>query len=106
MSYLEQIKSLKFKIGKVSVDGEDFYIPDFYLLELSGKVHLDFENDKDLQFRVHKMMHASFCDADGTLTEKPENFNVFMDAEPNKVLNQLVNDFSALNITGETHLIN
>ena len=31
MSYLEQIKSLKFKISKVTVDGVDFY-----LRELSG----------------------------------------------------------------------
>ncbi len=29
MSYLEQIKSLKFKISKVTVDGVDFYLRDF-----------------------------------------------------------------------------
>ena len=52
------------------------------------------------------MMHASLCDADGNLTEKPEDFNAFMDAVPNKVLNALVNASSALNITGETHLKN
>ena len=101
MSYLDQIKSLKFKISKVTVDGVDFY-----LRELSGKARLDFENEKDLQLRVLKMMHASLCDADGSLTEKPENFDVFMESVPNKVLNALVNAFSALNITGETHLKN
>ena len=101
MSYLDQIKSLKFKISKVTVDGVDFY-----LRELSGKARLDFENEKDLQLRVLKMMHASLCDADGDLTEKSEDFNAFMDAVPNKVLNALVNAFSALNITSETNLKN
>ena len=101
MSYLEQIKSLKFKISRVTVDGTDFY-----LRELSGKARLDFENEKDLQLRVLKMMHASLCDADGNLTEKPEDFNAFMDAVPNKVLNALVNAFSALNIVSETSLKN
>ena len=101
MSYLDQIKSLKFKISKVTVDGVDFY-----LRELSGKARLDFENEKDLQLRVLKMMHASLCDADGSLTEKPENFDVFMESVPNKVLNALVNAFSALNITSETNLKN
>ena len=99
MSYLDQIKSLKFKISKVTVDGVDFY-----LRELSGKARLDFENEKDLQLRVLKMMHASLCDADGSLTEKPENFDVFMESVPNKVLNALVNAFSALNITNENNL--
>ena len=101
MSYLDQIKSLKFKISKVTVDGVDFY-----LRELSGKARLDFENEKDLQLRVLKMMHASLCDADGSLTEKPENFDVFMESVPNKVLNALVNAFSALNITNENDLKN
>ena len=101
MSYLDQIKSLKFKTSKVPVDGVDFY-----LRELSGKARIDFENEKDLQLRVLKMMHASLCDADGNLTEKPEDFNAFMESVPNKVLNALVNAFSALNITGETHLKN
>ena len=101
MSYLDQIKSLKFKISKVTVDGVDFY-----LRELSGKARLDFENEKDLQLRVLKMMHASLCDADGNLTEKPEDFDAFMDAVPNKVLNALVNAFSALNITSEANLKN
>ena len=101
MSYLDQIKSLKFKISKVTVDGVDFY-----LRELSGKARLDFENEKDLQLRVLKMMHVSLCDADGNLTEKPEDFNAFMDAVPNKVLNALVNAFSALNITSEANLKN
>ena len=101
MSYLDQIKSLKFKISKVTVDGVDFY-----LRELSGKARLDFENEKDLQLRVLKMMHASLCDADGNLTEKQEDFNAFMDAVPNKVLNALVNAFSALNITNEANLKN
>ena len=50
MSYLEQIKSLKFKISKVTVDGVDFY-----LRELSGKARLDFENEKDLQLRRNFM---------------------------------------------------
>lgn len=71
-----------------------------------GKARIDFENEKDLQLRVLKMMHASLCDADGNLTEKPEDFNAFMESVPNKVLNALVNAFSALNITGETHLKN
>ena len=101
MSYLEQIKSLKFKISRVTVDGVDFY-----LRELSGKALIDFENEKDLQLRVLKMMHASLCDADGNLTEKPEDFNAFMDAVPNKVLNALVNAFSDLNIVSETSLKN
>ena len=101
MSYLDQIKSLKFKISKVTVDGVDFY-----LRELSGKARLDFENEKDLQLRVLKMMHASLCDADGSLTEKPENFDVFMESVPNKVLNALVNACSALNITNENNLKN
>ena len=101
MSYLDQIKGLKFKVSKVTVDGVDFY-----LRELSGKARLDFEGEKDLQLRVLKMMHASLCDADGKLTEKPEDFEAFMGSVPNKVLNQLVQEFSALNITGETHLKN
>ena len=101
MSYLDQIQSLKFKTSKVTVDGVDFY-----LRELSGKARIDFENEKDLQLRVLKMMHASLCDENGNLTEKPEDFNAFMDAVPNKVLNALVNAFSALNITSETSLKN
>ena len=101
MSYLNQIKGLKFKVSKVTVDGVDFY-----LRELSGKVRLDFEGEKDLQLRVLKMMHASLCDANGNLTEKPEDFDAFMESVPNKVLLQLVNAFSALNITGENHLKN
>ena len=101
MSYLDQIKGLKFKISKVTIDSVDFY-----LRELSGKARLDFENEKDLQLRVLKMMHASLCDADGNLTEKPEDFDAFMESVPNKVLLQLVNAFSALNITGETLLKN
>ena len=52
------------------------------------------------------MMHASLCDADGNLTEKLEDFDAFMESVPNKVLLQLVNAFSALNITGENHLKN
>ena len=74
MSYLDQIKSLKFKISKVTDDGVDFY-----LREISVKARIDFENEKDLQLRVLKMMHASLCDENGNLTEKPEDFNVFMD---------------------------
>ena len=101
MSYLDQIKSLKFKISKVTVDGVDFY-----LRELSGKARLDFEGEKDLQLRVLKMMHASLCDADGNLTEKSEDFDAFMESVPNKVLNALVNAFSALNITNEANLKN
>ena len=42
----------------------------------------------------------------GNLTEKPEDFNAFMESVPNKVLNALVNAFSALNITSETSLKN
>ena len=101
MSYLDQMKSLKFKISRVTVDGVDFY-----LRELSGKARLDFENEKDLQLRVLKMMHASLCDADGNRTEKPEDFNAFMESVPNKVLNALVNAFSDLNITSEANLKN
>ena len=101
MSYLEQIKTLKFKTSKVTVDGVDFY-----LRELSGKARLDFEGEKDLQLRVLKMMHASLCDADGNLTEKPEDFDAFMESVPNKVLNVLVNAFSALNISNENNLKN
>ena len=101
MSYLDQIKGLKFKISKVTIDSVVFY-----LRELSGKARLDFENEKDLQLRVLKMMHASLCDADGNLTEKTEDFDAFMESVPNKVLLQLVNAFSALNITGETLLKN
>ena len=52
------------------------------------------------------MMHASLCDADGNLTEKPEDFNAFMESVPNKVLNALVNAFSDLNITSEANLKN
>ena len=66
MSYLEQIKSLKFKISKVTVDGVDFY-----LRELSGKARLDFENEKDLQLRVLKMMHASLCEPKSRRTSMP-----------------------------------
>ena len=101
MSYLDQIKGLKFKVSKVTVDGVDFY-----LRELPGKARLDFEGEKDLQLRVLKMMHASLCDENGKLTEKPEDFEAFMESVPNKVLLQLVNVFSALNITSETSLKN
>ena len=61
MSYLDQIKGLKFKVSKVTIDGVDFY-----LRELSGKARLDFEDEQDLQLRVLKMMHASLCDENGT----------------------------------------
>ena len=101
MSYLDTLKTLKFKISKVTFEGADFY-----LRELSGKARLDFEGEKDLQLRVLKMMHASLCDADGNLTEKPEDFDAFMESVPNKALLQLVNAFSALNISGEAHLKN
>ena len=101
MSYLEQIKSLKFKTSKVTVDGVDFY-----LRELSGKARLDFEGEKDLQLRVLKMMHAYLCDENGNLTEKQEDFDAFMESVPNKVLLQLVNAFSTLNITNENNLKN
>ena len=101
MSYLDQIKGLKFKVSKVTVDDVDFY-----LRELSGKARLDFEGEKDLQLRVLKMMHASLCDENGKLTEKPEDFDAFMESVPNKVLNALVNAFSALNITNENNLKN
>ena len=101
MSYLERIKSMKFKTSKVTVDGVDFY-----LRELSGKLRLDFEGEKDLQLRVLKMMHASLCDENGKLTEKLEDFDAFMESVPNKVLNALVNAFSALNITNENNLKN
>ena len=97
MSYLEQIKSLKFKISRVTVDGVDFY-----LRELSGKARRGFEGEKDLQLRVLKMMHASLCDADGNITEKPEDVNEFMGAGPNKVLNAVGNDFSAIKTGGDT----
>ena len=99
MSYLEQIKTLKFKTSKVTVDGVDFY-----LRELSGKARLDFEGEKDLQ--LLKMMHASLCDENGNLTEKSEDFDAFMESVPNKVLNALVNAFSAINITNENNLKN
>ena len=56
MSYLEQIQSLKFKTSKVTIDGVDFY-----LRELSGKARIDFENEKDLQLRVLKMMQDDAC---------------------------------------------
>ena len=101
MSYLDQIKGLKFKVSKVTVDGVDFY-----LRELSGKLRLDFEGEKDLQLRVLKMMHASLCDENGKLTEKPEDFDAFVESVPNKVLNSLVNAFLALNITNENNLKN
>ncbi len=101
MSYLDQIKALKFKISKISVDGVDFY-----LRELSGKARIDFESEKDIQLRVLRMMHASLCDPAGNLTEKPEDFDAFMGAVPNKVLNALVSAFSALNIVNVTHLKN
>ena len=42
----------------------------------------------------------------GNLTEKQEDFNAFMESVPNKVLNALVNTFSALNITNEDNLKN
>ena len=101
MSYLERIKSMKFKTSKVAVDGVDFY-----LRELSGKARIDFEGEKDLQLRVLKMMHDSLCDENGNLNEKPEDFDAFMESVPNKVLNALVNAFLALNITNENDLKN
>ena len=101
MSYLEQIKSLKFKTSKVTVDGVDFY-----LRELSGKARRDFEGEQDLQRRDRQMMHASLCDENGNLTEKQEDFDAFMESVPNKVLLQLVNAFSTLNITNENNLKN
>ena len=97
MSYLDQIKGPKFKVSKVTVDGVDFY-----LRELSDKARLDFEGEKDLQLRVLKMMH----DENGNLTENPKDFDAFMESVPNKVQLQLVNAFSALNITGEALLKN
>ena len=97
MSYLDQIKGLKFKVSKVTVDGVDFY-----LRELSDKARVDFEGEKDLQLRVLKMMH----DENGNLTENPKDFDAFMESVPNKVQLQLVNAFSALNITGEALLKN
>ena len=93
MSYLDQIKGLKFKISKVTVDGVDFY-----LRELSGKARLDFEGEKDLQLRVLKMMHASLCDENGKLTEKHKDFDAFMESVPNKVLLQLVNEIGRAHV--------
>ena len=52
------------------------------------------------------MMHDSLCDENGNLNEKPEDFDAFMESVPNKVLNALVNAFSALNITNENNLKN
>ena len=45
MSYLDQIKVLKFKVSKVTVDGVDFY-----LRELSDKARVDFEGEKIYSF--------------------------------------------------------
>ncbi|WP_406042424.1 hypothetical protein [Succinimonas sp.] len=98
--YLDTLKTLKFKISKVTCRE-----PDFYLRELSGKARLDFEGEKDLLLRVlKKMMHASLCETGENLTEKPEDFAAFMESVPNKALLPLVNAFSALYISGETHL--
>ena len=77
-----------------------------YAGALKKKARLDFEGKKDLQLRVLKMMHASLCDENGNLTEKPKDFDAFMESVPNKVLNALVNAFSALNITNENNLKN
>ena len=49
-------------------------------------------------------MRAFRYDADGNLTQKPEDFDAFMEAAPDKTLLQLVNAFSALSISRETYL--
>lgn len=52
------------------------------------------------------MMHASLCDEIGNPTEKPEDFNAFMDAVPNKALNILINEFTKINSVNEEELKN
>ena len=52
------------------------------------------------------MMHSSLCDENGALTEDPKDFNAFIKAVPNKVLNVLVKEFSELNIAKEENLKN
>ncbi len=101
MSYLDLAKNLKFKIKKVEIEGVSFFIR-----ELSGKTRLEFENEKDLEKRVLKMMHASLCDEKGILTENEKDFNSFMEAMPNNVINILVKEFSELNTTKENELKN
>lgn len=101
MSYLNVVKNLKFKVKKVECEGITFY-----LRELSGRARLDFEKEKDLEIRVLKMMHSSLCDENGALTEDPKDFNAFIEAVPNKVLNVLVKEFSELNIAKEENLKN
>ena len=56
--------------------------------------------------KVLKMMHASLCDEIGNPTEKPEDFNAFMDAVPNKALNILINEFTKINSVNEEELKN
>ena len=101
MSYLNVVKNLKFKVKKVECEGIAFY-----LRELSGRARLDFEKEKDLETRVLKMMHSSLCDENGALTEDPKDFNAFIEAVPNKVVNVLVKEFSELNIAKEENLKN
>ena len=101
MSYLDAIKALKFRVQKVEIDGVVFY-----LRELSGKARIAFEKELNVETKVLKMMHASLCDESGNPTEKPEDFNAFMDAVPNKALNILINEFTKINSVNEEELKN
>src|SRR5574344_1067262 len=101
MSYLNVVKNLKFKVKKVECEGITFY-----LHELSGRARRNFEKEKDLEIRVLKMMHSSISEEKGTLSEEPKDFNAFIEAVPNKVLNVLVKEFSELNIAKEENLKN
>ena len=101
MSYLDAVKGLKFKVQKVDIEGITFY-----LRELSGRVRIAYEGEVDISVKVLKMMYASLCDENGELSEKPEDFNAFMAAVPNKVLNILINEFTRINSVNEEELKN
>lgn len=101
MSYLDAVKGLKFKVQKVEIEGITFY-----LRELSGRARMEFDAEPNMELRVLKMVHASLCDENGNLTEDPKQFNDFIAAVPNKILNVLVKEFSQLNITQEEELKN
>lgn len=90
-SYLDTVKGLRFRVKEVRTEEAVFY-----LRELSGKIRMEFESEPSMERRLLKMMHASLCDPDGNLTENPGDFDAFMEAVPNRVIDALIKEFSGM----------
>lgn len=92
MSYLDSLSQLKFKVSKVEIEGIVFY-----LREISLATRLKYEKEQDQMTKIIKMLYESLCDADGKPTEKPEDFDRFVETMPERMLKDLVTAFTQLN---------